>query len=70
MEYCSRFHIKKVFLKMDNAPGALPRRYVAPIAMTLYYQDKGSLYYRRITGAPAPNRGRDGKKGASTRERT
>ncbi len=55
---------------MDNAPGALPRRYVAPIAMTLYYQDKGSLYYRRITGAPAPNRGRDGKKGASTRERT
>ena len=34
-EYCSGLQIKKVFLIMDNAPMALPRRYGAPIAMTL-----------------------------------
>ncbi len=54
---------------MDNAPGASPRRYGAPIAMTLYYQDQASRSYRRIAGAPAPNGGRAGARGASIRGR-
>ena len=48
---------------MDNAPGASPRRYGSPIAMTLQYQDKACRYYRRIAGATASIGGRAGKKG-------
>jgi len=42
--------------RKTDAPGASPRRYGAPIAMMLYYQDPVTRYYRRIAGAPAPNR--------------
>ncbi len=54
---------------MDNAPGASPRRYGAPFAMTLNYQEQASRYYRRNAGAMSPQRGQGWQKGGHPSER-
>ena len=42
---------------MDNAPGASPLHYSAPIAMTLQDQDQASRFLWSIAGAIEPRNG-------------
>jgi len=64
---CPEYNAKKYIRfgpENTDAPGASPRRYGAPVAIVLYYQNRDFRYYRGIACAPDPGWGQGWRKGS------